>query len=167
MNKELNQWVSVKENSIATILKEKGLHKKMYSCAIKILLRSGVLEKRGATSSTEYKILRKPTDLNDIAQQILNDYSSSRNKEYVFGKEKLELGKKYYMVFKTKIFEVQIIGIKISKSKEILYDVKKQKNSTNSMIVLKNIKYKDVYLTITSAGDQVKNNAINECKFIV
>jgi len=166
LDKELNIWVSVKKNSIATILKDNGLNKRMGTCIIKILLSSGVLEKRGTTSAVEYKILRKPTNLEKIIQDVLNDYSSVRNSEYIFGREKLELNKKYYMVFNQKIFEIQIVGVKIKKENQLFYEVKKTIKSVKKTTILKNIKYKDVFLTITSAGDEVKRNAIKECKFI-
>lgn len=163
----LNEWISVKQKSLSNILKDKKLHKSIASSIYKILLSSGILEKRGATLSTEYKILRKPTNFNEIIEQILNDNSKVRNKEYNFGKERLELGKKYYMVFNNKIFEVQVVGINIKKNNELFYNVKKKINSTSKTTILKNVKYIDIFLTVTSAGDQVKTNAIKDCKFIL
>lgn len=166
LNDELNVWIPVRKKSISNILKDKGFHKSLCSSVIKILLNTNVLEKRGNTASTEYKILRKPTNLIEIVENIINDNSNKRNAEYNFGKEKLELGKKYYMVFNNKIFEVQVIGINMRKNNELFYDVKKQIGATKKVTILKNIKYNDIFLTVTSAGDKVKNNAIKDCKFI-
>lgn len=168
LDSEIGVWFSVRKKSLANMLKSNGFNKKMASTLLKNLLSANVIEKRGVTSATEYKVLREPTNFNEIIENSFRDYSVVRNQEYIFGKQKLELGKKYFMVFNKKIFEVQVIGVKIKKNKEIVYDVKKPITSQKSKYtILKNIDYKNIFLTVTSAGDEVKNIAVKECRFIM
>lgn len=59
LDNEIGIWFSVREKSLVNILKSKGFHKKMASTLLKNLLSANVIEKRGVTSATEYKILTK------------------------------------------------------------------------------------------------------------
>lgn len=140
----LNQWVSVKEHPISTIMQEEGVNRRYSSAISQVLKDAGLLFTEGARGCMRYKMNATTTlDADLLAERIIDleieqsraynasrpkrnketpKYGSERGKTSTLKKEPLTLGTKVYFIYENNITEGIVYASQLSDKPGKLYE---------------------------------------------
>lgn len=140
----LNQWVSVREHPISTIMQEEGVNRRYSSAISQVLKDAGLLFTEGARGCMRYKMnATTALDADLLAERIIDlevqqsaeyranrpkrnketpKYGSDRGKTSTLKKEPLALGTKVYFIYENRLTEGIVYSAKLSDKPGKLYE---------------------------------------------